>query len=95
MSRRETAAERHTRTPRPTPYRVSAMPNTVAGARGDSDSDNGAETSGTARPVQRQHEAATTGRPDIPNRTTEPIKLFEVKRYFGGEPIHRCSPSWS
>ena len=33
------------RTPTPTPHRVSAMPNTVAGARGESDSDDGAEVS--------------------------------------------------
>ena len=65
MSQHETAAGRHTRTPTPTPHRVSAMPNTVAGGRGDSDSDDGTETSGTVRPAQRQHEAATTGRPDI------------------------------
>ena len=40
------------------------MPNTVAGARGESDSDDSAEVSGTSRTVQRQYEAVT-GQPDI------------------------------
>ena len=64
ISRRKTMAGRYTRTPTPTPYRVSAMPNTLAGARGESDSDDGAEVSKTSWTAQRQHKAAT-GRPDI------------------------------
>ena len=49
ISRYKTAAGRHTRTPTPTPHRVSAMPNTVAGTRRDSDSDDSVEASGTSR----------------------------------------------
>ena len=63
MSRRETTIGRRTRTPTPIPHRVSAMPNAAAGARGDSDSDDGAEVGGTARQTQRPIETAT-GRPD-------------------------------
>ena len=40
------------------------MPNAVAGARGESDSDDGAEVSGTSWTAQRQHEVATR-QPDI------------------------------
>ena len=53
MSQRKTAAGRHMRILTPIPHRVSAMPNTMAGARGKSDSDDGAEVSRTSRTAQR------------------------------------------
>ena len=49
MSRRETTGGRRTRTPTPTPHRVSAMPNTMGGAQGDSESDDRGAEGGAAR----------------------------------------------
>ena len=43
---------------------------------------------GTFFARQRSHQS------HLPS-TTRHSKPFEVKHYSGGEPIHRCSPSWS
>ena len=55
--------EGRTRTPTPTPHRVSAMPNTMAGAPNDSDSEGGEETGGARRLSRVQSETPQEGYP--------------------------------
>ena len=64
MSRREMVAGRRTRTPTPTPHRVSAMPNAAAGIRGDTDSEEEAILGGMTRLPQQRQNGAATGRLD-------------------------------
>ena len=60
MSRHEMVTGRRTRTPTPTPHRVSAMPNTTVGIRRDSDSEEeGAPPRQGQQQQQWQNEAAT------------------------------------
>ena len=64
MSSREIAGGRRTCTPMPTPHRVSAIPNMMAGAPNDSDSEGGGEeTGGARRPSRVQSEILHEGYP--------------------------------
>jgi len=66
MSRRETSGGRRTRTPTPTPHRVSAMPNATVGIRRDSDS----EEDGTR---QNQTQGQQQQPPWPPEATIPPV----------------------
>ena len=63
MSLREATGRRRTRTPMLMLYRVLAMPNTMGGAQGDSESDDGGAEGGAARQFKRQSETPREGHP--------------------------------
>ena len=63
MSSQEVTGGLRTRTPTPTPHRVSAMPNMMAGAPNDSDSEGGEETGRARRPSRVQSETLYEGYP--------------------------------
>ena len=75
--------------PTPTPYRVSAMPNMMAGAPNDSDSEGGEETSRARRPSRVQSEIPHEGYPanmlssNVKNQHTHILLSFSVF-------LHQC-----
>ena len=56
MSLREAARRKKDRMPTPILHRVTAMPNMMAGAQGDSESEDGGAEGGTARQFRRSSE---------------------------------------